>query len=558
MKLLQFFHTIRHLTAGQILFQFIRRIQKITIVHKLQMCSIGYRTSPPSLRNHIPIKIPSPHTNLKEDPTTGSYSFLNKTQNIGWPPKWAPSGNGDLWDYNLHYFDWVWGLKHEDAKTAVIHWIKENDLSDANLGWDPYPTSLRIINWCGFFIGAHYEETLGDKIFLSELWNSINLQCTWLSARLEKHILGNHYLENGVALFVASSYFKGHQTEKWKKTANAIILTQIPEQIFNDGIHFERSPMYHLRVTYLLIVIYTLGDHKIRDYIRLFLKKMLVSLNYLCHPDNEIALLNDSAINIYHTPKHLFTLANDILSDTYKISATGCFALTDSGYYGSKTIDGSYIICNVGNVNPSYQPGHAHADLFSFELSLQNQRVIVDSGIYDYAESEMRNYCRSTKAHNTVSINRKNQSNVWGKFRMGTRVSPENIKWQTTDEDFTLSAEYFQNSFVSKKTINHRRLFSWSHKGILDIEDHIHASEEASIDTMFHLHPNCNIISQGEKTITIGYGVGKILFSYNSDQILTLEKSWYCPEFGEKIENITLKLETKNTIVKNTYSFVAL
>jgi hypothetical protein len=53
--------------------------------------------------------------------------------------------------------------------------------------------------------------------------------------------------------------------------------------------------------------------------------------------------------------------------------------------------------------------------------SVAGRRWIIDSGNFDYEDSSMRRYCRSSMAHNVVTVDGQNQCDIWSKFRMGRR-----------------------------------------------------------------------------------------------------------------------------------------
>jgi hypothetical protein len=52
---------------------------------------------------------------------------------------------------------------------------------------------------------------------------------------------------------------------------------------------------------------------------------------------------------------------------------------------------------------------------------MEGKPVVVDCGISTYNKTDRRQYERSTIAHNCVSPNGKNSSEVWGGFRVGKR-----------------------------------------------------------------------------------------------------------------------------------------
>lgn len=93
---------------------------------------------------------------------------------------------------------------------------------------------------------------------------------------------------------------------------------------------------------------------------------------------------------------------------------------------------GDHLIADFGRVCPDYLPAHAHADLFSFELTIGGQPVIVDSGVFEYTAGQWRDWFRSTAAHNTVEIDGRDQSEMWGSFRVGRRARPFDVQWTET------------------------------------------------------------------------------------------------------------------------------
>ena len=227
----------------------------------------------------------------------GRFAFLNNDKNVGWPPDWNRNDLPKLWLYNLHYFEYLWAFNYEDSKSLVLDWIENHTLQQEQLGWEPYPTSLRLMNLCGVFFCKYRRQIEDDLDFLNKLWASIYIQTQWLSEHLETHLLGNHLLENGAALAFVGSCFCGNEAERWLQLGESILEREIPEQILSDGMHFERSPMYHCRIIYLLAMLYNTGHSELVDLVREPARRSLNALVKLTHPDGQIALLNDSAFS---------------------------------------------------------------------------------------------------------------------------------------------------------------------------------------------------------------------------------------------------------------------
>ena len=115
-------------------------------------------------------------------------------------------------------------------------WIEGNPPGKGN-GWEPYPTSLRVVNWIKW--------VLAGNIPPADFYQSLAMQVRFLCKRLEYHLLGNHLFANAKALVFAGLFFNGPEAEKWFSCGMAILGKEIPEQVLADGGHFERSPMYH-------------------------------------------------------------------------------------------------------------------------------------------------------------------------------------------------------------------------------------------------------------------------------------------------------------------------
>lgn len=480
--------------------------------------------------------------NCAEDISAGYFTFLNSKHDIGRLPDWNKTDLPKLWLYNLHYFEYLWALDYINAKLIVSDWIENHPLRRKQVGWEPYPISLRLMNLCGVFFNKYRVQTETDRTFLQELWESIYIQAQWLVKHLETHLLGNHLLENGAALTFAGSCFIGKTAEKWYKKGREILINQIPEQILNDGMHFERSPMYHLRITYLLAAILNLYRDDLDDLIKEPLGRMLIALKHLCHPDEEIALLNDSAFGIYNNPRQVIAYAGNLLGDEKTVQImdqTGPFALPEAGYYGFLDCNGTYLICDVAPIGPDYIPGHAHADMFSFELSLNKHRIIVDSGVYDYETSRMRKYCRSTKAHNTVEIDGRDQCEMWAAFRVARRSQPHNVKWMPSEDGFQLCARLNGYDKLKSRSLHYRK-FNWNKSGKLFVEDTITAPCIQCVISRLHLHPNCEITELKDNTAWVTYPAGKFKITFFGNGRFFVEDSYYCPEFGVKIPNKAL------------------
>ena len=475
----------------------------------------------------------------------GEFCFLNRREQIGWPPRWNDLGVPRLWEYNLHYFETLWALPYADARELVLDWIAQHDPARGRVGWEPYPISLRLMNWCGYFFGCHRGDVEADPALRGALWKSIYLQAEWLVAHLEFHLRGNHLFENAAALTLCGACFAGENAEGWQRVGEDLLARELPEQVLADGGHFERSPMYQARVVYVLATLANAGSKAIDRLVEEPLANARRALAKLCHPDGEIALLNDSAFGISNRAEQL----------TEPDSSSRPFALCETGYYGARSDAGHYVICDAAPIGPDYIPGHAHGDIFSFELSLAGRRFIVDSGVHDYEVGELRSYCRSTRAHNTVELNGQDQCEFWAAFRVARRGRPRDVAWRELSNGFELEGWHDGYERLRGRP-RHRRRFRWYDAGVLLVRDTVTSQRSVAVRSRLHFHPDCTLEKIDEKSVRVRESALECRVVFDGPGELSVEPSTYCPEFGIARESRALLFTSHGENVESGFCVV--
>lgn len=526
--------TVRHLKPQQIVHQVRHRLrpyveQPTIFLGRENPAYPGIRWSPGFATK---LFAPGEQRNQHEDLIRGNFTFLNETRTLSFPPRWIVPGASHLWQYNLHYFEWLWSLPFPEARQVTLDWIQHHTLAKGQVGWEPYPISLRLMSWCSVFFAKYHAKTRKDAAFTRQLWESIATQTRWLNNHLEFHLMGNHLLENAAALFFVGRCFRGADADYWLLKGKRLLQRELKEQILPDGMHFERSPMYHTRILYLLLQLHTIGDSELQQTLSPRIQQMARALAKTCHPDGDIALLNDSAFGIYNPPGALLKACQTLFPGEHLApQVEGPWSLAEAGYYGFRDKEGNYIICDAGPIGPDYLPGHAHGDIFSFALSYKGHRIFTDSGVHDYEVGPMREYCRSTAAHNTVTLNDRSQCEFWGAFRVGRRGRPHEVSWTPEPDGFTLSGWHDGYSDLPGAP-RHQRSITWRDQS-LTIQDKVESTHPVSMRSRLHLHPSCQILSIDGKDVQLDTPAGPLSLSFLGDGVLTAETSTYCPEFGQ-------------------------
>ena len=268
---------------------------------------------------------------------------------------------------------------------------------------------------------------------LQRVTGSLACQLETLARQLEVRLQGNHLFSNLLALVFAGHLLDGPRSESWLRRG-AGLGRELESQILSDGAHVERSPMYHALLLENLLDLINLSRAAPQPEARQLLEAveeraaaMLGALRVWTHPDGEIALFADSALGVAHVPQKLEDYAASLGVQPKAPSPSG--VLNAAGYVRLER-DPFTLIASVAGPMPSYQPGHAHCDALAFELSVGRERVVTDSGVYEYLPGARRRASRCTRAHATAEVDGQEQAEIWSAHRVGgrPRVALESVE----------------------------------------------------------------------------------------------------------------------------------
>jgi len=525
-KKIQFlFNTIKYLKAGQIL----NRIKRKFIKPKVNLIDIPNNSYPYS---RIKPVIQCSQRMYGES----SFKFLNKEFTLQVSEDWNAKNQDKLWLYNLHYFDDLNAINSEQRtdwhKSLIQNWIENNPVGFGN-GWEPYPSSLRIVNWVKWFL-----LNLNSNNNVNQMWlDSLVIQTRFLSQNLEYHLLGNHLFTNAKALVFAGLFFNGEETDYWYQLGLNIINKELSEQVLSDGGNFELSPMYHaifLEDLLDLVNIHQAFNRNLPDNFENKILQMLEWLKFMCHPDKEIAFFNDSTLGIAPSFIELLSYSNR-LGIVFKNNQVNRLThLEESGYIRVE-YENLVLIADVADIGPDYIPGHGHADALSFELSLFGRRVIVNSGISTYEIGIDRYKQRSTELHSTITVDNQNSSEVWSGFRVANRAKVFNIKKFKYSNSVNFSACHDGYKKLQGRVF-HCRHWSVSSNSI-KIVDNITGNGMHKIRSALPLHPSVVINHVQGSSISLNISGNIVKINFEGKGELKVIESKYYPEFGSSITN---------------------
>ena len=520
----------------------------------------------------------------------GEFILLNRHRKLGFPVDWNPHSSTRLWRYNLHYFDYAldlgvlakWRNDEQAANTLkelIDDWTKSNPVG-IGVGWHSYPVSRRIVNWLQ--AGSLASDAFNwDGGGFRKLWTqSLFQQARYLEDHLEVDLSGNHLLANGKALFFAGVFWGNAVGACWREKGLLLLWDGLKEQILEDGGQYERSPMYqaivlqdYLEVIHLLHVEGQQTPTWVRDKLILVANALFSML----HPDGGISLFADAAFGIAYEPLDILAAAEHLLEVPGRWSGTapGPFSsivqvpsgpaasasnscacqssLAATGYFSlCNGQEGDKLIVDGKPMGPDHLPAHGHCSLFSFELSIARERFIVDSGVQEYEAGPWRDFWRSTRAHNTVSVDGAEQSEIWASFRVGQRTRL--LGYTYSQQNSSAIFVGLHSGFAGQRQFTpHRRFIAALPNRRWVVVDEVFGTGNHTIQSFIHFAPGTECQVENQFVIVrspsremrlspmlenMGSGAGVKWIQGQTEPV----QGWYAPEFGTAFPNPVVEL----------------
>lgn len=451
---------------------------------------------------------PRCHAPLESDVLTGEFRAWGRSARVSLDGAWTLPGLGLSWNYPVHYFDALRaltaGVREEPQRAGAIarfmtRWI-ESHPPGSPVAWDPYPTAIRLVNWVE---AVHVLAEHTDPSWRDHVLESIHTQARWLASNLERHLLGTHLLKDLKALLVVATCFDDDTAQSWRREASRLLARELHAQVDADGAHAEPSAMYHcmaLEDVLDLLNFRDAVDERLAALLHDVARRMLRFAHVTRTPDGGYALRGDAWSGGAPTPNELVAYAQrlGVDWDARDTSHDAAGAETTWTHFATSGVavwrDAStYVLADVGGMGTPHLAAHGHCDSLAFELWMGGQPWIVDSGTWTYEPGHDRHACRSTRAHNTLEIDAREQHEIWGAFRVARRSDVHAIRRTETALEATLVPWF-------ARRLRARRQFAM-HDGNFVVRDVVEGDGVHRVDSRFHVHPDCDVRNDGMRVV---------------------------------------------------------
>lgn len=444
--------------------------------------------------------------------SVGVLGDFSSQKRIGWFDN--PTSNG--------YKEWVWQLsRHNEIKMMAHEYnitgdekiaetaldIMQSWLEDApapELGVIGYATDCWRTIECGIRMGANWPYILFS--FIKSPYFSDDLIVNWFKSIYEHALRLSHdrtranwlIMEmNGLAhIGILFPFFK--QSSNWVEDAVSTLEREIDVQFYSDGFQYELTTNYH--------------DVVLNNYQRLFetakafgyalpetlMKKLVKACKIdvvLMMPDGRLPDINDGTkeyASVLLKPKARFFSDGDIdfvLGNSPEPQYTSA-VLPYSGFAVFRSGWKQNDVWALFDSAP-FGRAHQHEDKLNFLLFGCGKLLITEGGNYAYDESEMRKYILSTRSHNTVRADGRDQDR-----RSSYKWEDEDIKKHSLiksnipDPEIEWAEGSYTEGYsnIADKSIVHTRkvFFIRKHK-LFAVIDNLKAAEKHDWQLIWHV-----------------------------------------------------------------------
>lgn len=479
-------------------------------------------------------------------------------------------------------------------------WDKENPLAHS-VNWYPMEASMRGINLVivSDLIKClkRAEHSKEIQAQLENLDRSItkllykNALFVW-KTREYTDVRGNHYTANIVCLFLAGLVLQHvvPHTKQWVTFAEKEITNEIKLQFLSDGVNFEKACGYHKLVLELFVlaaIAMENWDFSLPPDCLALLEKAANFSDAIMRPDGLSVNFGDNddacALPFSEVPLRSHGPVVELVrawrnkaigTGTYsEVEATAarlffpnvhvaiqqdsgpeCLQFPDGGYYIIRDSEkGFFFVTDLGEVGMKGRGGHGHNDLLSFELLIDGQTVVLDSGCSGYtSDLKKKAWFKGTSAHSTIQLFDAELADLTGPWTIANQAVPQNVSIETSHGVSILNASHEAYSRFQPGTMVQRQFVVDPIRQKLTIHDKVRTDcEGGAIAWHFPIGKSFAAGAEAEKVYQVTIEQTKMC----SELALTQSTAPFSSGYGQEFQGNVITANSQLKRGNNTFNF---
>lgn len=487
------------------------------------------------------------------DPKTGTVAPLTLGKQIDYRSEKVVGDIKYLWEPNRHLelvaLAQAWTVTGEQryadgARTFLQSWFEQCPYP-MGVNWtSSLELALRLLNWAcawellGGAASPLFQGEAGQR-FLQQWLAAIYQHAHFIAGYFSRHSsANNHLFGEYMGLFVASSVWPcWPESAKWQALARQGLEEEALKQNTPDGVNREQAVYYQHEVMDMMLLCQRIGQANGAGFSTAYLQRLERLADF-------IASLMDVEGNVPMTgdadDAQMVRLAHEDGWHRYRSLLASCavlfgradfkrkamhfddknrwlfgvaglqqwqaldgrlpeapvMAFPDGGYFllGSQfgTADEVRLVADCAPLGYLSIAAHGHADALAFTLSVAGEELLTDPGTYAYhTQKKWRDYFRSTPAHNTVSVDGQDQSEIGGNFMWLKKANARMIAHETNSEVQVFEGEHDGYSRLADPVLHRRRIeFNFNNKCIV-VKDILQCTNVHDISVHWQFGEHC-------------------------------------------------------------------
>ncbi len=550
------------------------------------------------------------------EPVSGKRTSLDHWSRIDYLNPDIAGDKKITWELNRHSHFVALGQAYwltGDEAYAEAFVAQASDWMDANptgrgINWaSSLELSFRVIAWLWalhLLAGSRHL----DARFVTRLLKCLIAHGRHIESYLSYYFSPNTHL-TGEALglfYLGTALPEFNRANRWRDKGLRILLEQLPIHVRADGVYFEQSTYYHRYTADFythLIALARASNLTLTDEVEDRLARSLDYLMWTTRPNGSSSLVGDddggrlitlgqreaddfrdtlatgAALLGQSDWKHVAGEAAaetlwllgpagvaryDEIEGRQPASATRAFA--NSGYFVMRdgwSKDSSYALVDCGLHGVS-SCGHAHADALAFEFAACGKAWLVDPGTFTYTgDAGLRDWFRSTEAHNTVTVDGEPQSIPAGPFSWN-HIANAKAREFIAGTEF----DYFEGAHdgyerLSDAVTHARSLMFVKSRGsrlpsYLIVRDVFKSRGSHSYAARYHIDSGCRAEANANRVQAVNQHDDKLdIFAFGNREPKTrIEKGWVSRVYGKRKAAPVAVIETEGEGQQELIAFI--
>jgi len=472
-----------------------------------------------------------------------------------------------IWEPNRHHQLVVLGRAYRAtgelgyAQAVVAQWERWLEQCPFGLGinWrSPLELAIRLINWVWTLdliapagvVTPRLQERILSAAHL-HLWEISRKYSRGSSAN-------NHRIGEAAGVYVGSCYF--HELRgapRWREQSRQMLCAEMLAQTYPDGGTREQAMGYQLFVLQFFVLAAALARRVGDEFPATYgarLREMFEFVGALREGGDHLPMLGDSDDGYVldldadpHDVRPWLAIGAVLLREPKLKCRAGPYAegahwllgpeseaeyarletfasprplvsraFANSGYYllQSGPCDSPArisVLFDCGRLGFRSIAAHGHADALSVTLRAFGRDVLVDPGTYDYfTYPTWRDYFRSTRAHNTVTVDDLDQSVMLGPFLWGARARARCVEWAPAPCGGRVAGEHNGYCRLPNPVLHRRMVEVDGERREVRIADELTGRGRHQAAVYFHLAEHCRLVAHEGNRFEIDADGGRV------------------------------------------------